>query len=126
AFGLAARDADRTATLQLGELSDHAADGTGSGGHQHGLASFGLAMLEQPDPGRDAGHACHAEIGGQRNQLGVDLHQALTAGDRIGLPAEGADDEVAGFKPGIARLDYFAYGPAHHDLTDLHRLGVRL
>ena len=62
ALGLAAGDAHGAAALQLGELSDHAADRAGGRGHHHGLAGERLAVLQQTDPGGRARHADAAQV----------------------------------------------------------------
>src|SRR6185437_340546 len=124
AFLPAAGDADDAAARQLGELADDAADRARRRRDHDGVARLGLADIEKPDPGGDAGHADHAEMGRERLHARIDLAQIAAVGDRVLLPAGMGGDGVAHRKSRILRLDDFAHPLAGHDLADLRLGGV--
>src|SRR3546814_8369822 len=84
---LRAGRADDPAALDLGDLADERADRARGGRHEHGLASFRLADIEQADIGGHARHAEHADPGSRPRQIGIDLLQAGAVGEGIFLPA---------------------------------------
>src|SRR5277367_2292351 len=124
AFLRAAGNADHLRARDFGELPDDASNSARGGGDDDGFARFRRDDLVQAVPCGDAGHADHAEIGLQRDRLGVDDVEAGAVGHEIWLPAAHADDEIAGLEARIVRLDDFADRPAAHHRPDLLRLGV--
>ncbi len=126
ALCLAARNADHTATLELRELSDHAADRARSSGDDDGLARLRLGDVEQAHPGGDPGHAEHAERIRGRRPRGVHLAHARAVGDGVLLPAERSGHEVALSEAWMPRFDHLADRAAGHHLAELDVLRVRL
>jgi len=83
-----------------------------------------LADVLHAGIGGGAGHAEHAEMGGERRAVAVELDEGRGIARGMGGPAAAATDHVAGGKPGRVRGDDLAEVLAGHDLADLHRGGV--
>jgi hypothetical protein len=89
-----------------------------------GFASGGFADLEQPHVSSHAGHPEDAECGLNWCSRWIDLLQAGTIGQRMGLPAGTAYDDIALGKPGDVRGNHFADGATLHYIADANRLGA--
>src|SRR5262249_53540834 len=106
AFVRTAGDADRAATLDLGDLADHGADRAGGCGYDHRLARLGLAHLEQAEIGGPSGHTQAADPALQWRLRRIHLHHALAVGDGITLHAEQTLYGIAGLEGrAVGRLD---------------------
>src|SRR5262249_34971852 len=125
ALGGAAGKADDAAALQARDLSDERAYCPGGAPDADGLARLGLADVEQPEVGGDAGHAERAEPARQRSEAGVDLVEVLGVRYDVRLHAGDAGDDVAGDQLGIVGGDDAATPERAHDLAQLHRWHVR-
>ena len=115
------------APLSFRELPDDAADRARGRGDDDRLAGLRLDDLVEPVPGRDAGHADDAEIGGKRDRLGVDdfVQPAPSLSENCCQPP-GPTTKSPGLKFRCARLDDLADRAAAHHGADLLRLGVAL
>src|SRR5581483_4848922 len=122
-FG-SAGDSDRAAALDLGDLSDHRADGSGCRRDDHRLAGLGLADLEQAEVGSQARHAEPADPAREGGEAGVDLDDALAVGDGIFLHAEQAAHRIAGLERRVVRLLDEAGGIGAHHLAQPYRRNV--
>jgi hypothetical protein len=125
----AAGNADHAAAARLGQRRKGTAHGAGGGADDHGFTGLGRDDLDQPVPGRDAGHADRAQVVAQRHVGGVHLAQraGLVGVDHaVLLPAAHADDLVAGLEARVLRLDHLADDAALHHLAQRLRLGVAL
>src|SRR5207247_5523148 len=120
-----AGDADDPRSGLFGELADYRADRARGGRDHHGLALLRPADLAQPDIGGEPRHAEHAEGGGERALVRIELEEPL-AGDRaVELPAIAAQDIVARAEGRAARAGDLADHPAFDDGTDPRRPGTR-
>lgn len=126
ALALTAGDADDAASLDLGDLADHAADRPGRAGDHDGLAGLGPSDVEQAEVGGHARHAQDAEVYRQRRQRRIDLGQAAAVRQAELLHAERARHMVAHGEPRVAGGDHPAHPARTHDLSDLHGADVRL
>jgi hypothetical protein len=83
-----------------------------------------LPISEQPHVGGHTRHPEDAECGLNWCSRGFNLLQAGAIGQRIGLPASTAYDDIAFGEPGDVRGNHFADGAALHHIADANRLGV--
>ncbi len=118
--------AHHTATLELGDLTDHLTDRAAGGRHDNRLAFFRLADFQQPGIGGKTGHAQHTHGGADRRLFRIQLAQHLLALHRVFLPATKAEHVIAGFIAIQARFHHLANGSALHHITQLHTGGVGL
>src|SRR5439155_19094685 len=126
ALVLRAGDADDATALELRDLTDDGADGARRRGDDDRLAGFRLADVEQADVRGHARHPEHAERRGDRRVRWIELACGDGLRHRMALPAVVALHDVAGLEARMLRLDYFAHGPADHQLARVHALRVRL
>ena len=113
---------DHGAALQLGNLRDDAANGTGGTGDKHHVTGLGLADLRQAGPGGEAGHAEHAQEAFHRNATRhVELFQCCSRGNERLAPAEHGGDDVALPQPFRVAFHHHADGTALQRLADLER-----
>ena len=122
---LAAGDSDRAATGELRELADDLADGTGGAGDDDRVARDRFADVEQAEVRREPGRADRVQREGRRLEGRRHATQRACPRERVLLPAELPDNEVAGGKPPIARCDDLADALGRHHLSDLQRRRVR-
>jgi hypothetical protein len=73
----AARDANRTATLDFGKLTYHRAHGPGRSRYDHGVARLRLTSFEQPKIRSHSRHTQHVEESWKRRHTRVGLDQAF-------------------------------------------------
>jgi hypothetical protein len=114
------------AALEFGELAGDAAHRAARRRHDDRFAGLGPAVLVEPDPRRDAGHADRAEVGRKRHVRRIDFAHAAAVAPAVELPARARLDEVADLEFLVARFDHFADRGADHDLADLGFPGIRL
>jgi hypothetical protein len=129
AFVGAARNAHRTAAPGLGQRGKGAAHRAGGGAHHHGVARLGRNDLDQPVPGRDAGHAHGAQVVRQGHMGGVHLAQGaggVGIDHAVLLPATHAHHLVARGVLGVAALDHLAHRAADHHAVQRLGGGVAL
>ena len=105
-----ARDPDRAASLDLGDLPDDRADRTRRRRDRDGFTGPRLADFREAHIGRHARHAEHAERRRDRCRRRIELAQARAVGNRVVLPAAMAQHNVADGKFGMSR---------RHDLADV-------
>src|SRR5450759_3793513 len=89
-----------------------------------GAASHVFADLEQPHVSGHTRHPENTECGLNWCSRWFDLLQAGAIGQRMGLPASPAYDDVALGEPGDVRGNHFADRAALHHIADANRLGV--
>ena len=116
------------ATMQFGELADHAADRAGGRRHENGLAGLRLADGVQPDIRGHAGHAENAEVVRQRCRAFRHFVQPGSVTERVVLPAKHAADKIALRIVLVATGDYLADNACLQHFPDLKRryIGFRL
>src|SRR5262249_48011229 len=110
------RDSDDAGARSLRELTRHRADRTGGGGDDDGLALLRLADFGDAAIGGCARHAENAQVGGERCTVPAEFGQALTRRNGVGLPAAGANGDVARYEVRMPRGDHLARGLAGHDI----------
>jgi len=113
----AAGDAHGAASLQLGDLSDRAADRPGGGRDDDRFAGLRLSDVEQAHVRGEAGHAEHAERPRRILRRCTELHETPAVGQRIVLPAAEGQHPFADGELRIVR-----YGDAAHRGADHHRI----
>jgi hypothetical protein len=120
-----ARDADRTASHQLGDLADRRAD-RGSGGRDHDrVARARFAQIEQSEIGGDAVEPEHTKRQRERQIAFPHLtHDVAAIRDRVVLPTQHAHHLIALGEAGMARGDHRAGAERAHHLADADRVGV--
>src|SRR6202042_3762252 len=96
---LTAGDPHRATALDLGDLTDDAADGAGRAGDHDGLALLGLADLQYSEVLGHPGHAERPQVDGQGRERGVDLDQPVALHPRVLLNPGDAGHVVAGLEP---------------------------
>ena len=113
---------DHGAALQLGNLRDDAANGTGGTGDKHHVTGLGLADLGEAGPSGEAGHTEHAQEAFHRNATRhVELFQCSRRGNEGLAPAEHGGDDVALPQPFRVAFHHHANGTALQRLADLER-----
>src|SRR5262249_38838287 len=66
-----ARASYGSAPFYLCDLADQRSHSAGGAGDEDGLASPGMANIQQPEVSRQAGHAEHSDSSRQRRQCGI-------------------------------------------------------
>jgi hypothetical protein len=107
------------------ELADDLADGTGRGRDDDRVTRLRLPHVEEAEVRREPGAAEHVQRRLDGRHRRVDLAERAAAGDGVLLPAELADDGVAGSEPRVVALDDLAHHLARHRLAELGGLRVR-
>ena len=99
-----ARDAHDTTSNDLGNLSYHLTDAARRCRYDNGFIEPRRALHHEAGVSSETEHAHDADRGGKRRDRGVELarkHVAeygnAVAGQSVGLPTVGVEDEVAGF-----------------------------
>src|SRR5262249_46532488 len=123
-FLIAAGDADGAATLDLGDLSDHAADRTRGSGDDYRLTWHWSADVEQGNVGRHSWHAQNPQEIRNWALLGVDLAHSFAIGDSEFLPTVVAKNQFSLDESRVVGLDDLADGTADHHLAKFCGLGI--
>jgi hypothetical protein len=100
----------------------------GGGRDDHGLAGLRVEHVGDPGPGGQAGHAQHAEVGGQgQAREAVHRPQPVLGHDRVFGPAAGqGGDHIARLEARPAAFLDHAQGQAAHDAAQRHRRQIAL
>ena len=106
------------------QLADDLTDAAGRPRDDDGVSRLRLADVEEAEVGGEAGRAEDVQRRLRRCEARVELAQHAATGDRIVLPAELADDGVAGREARVVARRHFTDDLAGHRLTELGRLRV--
>src|SRR5262249_18447688 len=116
-----AGDPDGAASGKPRELPDDLPDGAGSARDDDRVAGPRLPHVEEPEVRGQAG--CPEDVQRERRRVDPGRHapQRAAAGDRVLLPAELPDDEVAGGEASVVALDHFPEALRRDHIAELER-----
>ena len=124
--GAAGAAHDARGALELRELPDEAADRAGGARDEHRVALAERGLVQQADPGGEAGPAEHAEVRRRAHAVGRrDLLHLLRGHDAVGAPREVGRHEVADGDLVAAARDDLAHRAPVHGLVQPERRHVR-
>src|SRR5207249_8430818 len=115
---------DDAAALDLRDLADDGADGTGGSRDEDGFVFLGAADVEKADVGGHPRHAESSQKGLEWREVRIDLRQIGAVGDVILPPAAKSEDGVAHLEGGAVRLHYLAHTAAVQRRAERNRRAV--
>ena len=125
AFLCPACNPDHPAAFELTNLPYRCANRAGGGGHNQRFPCFWLTDIQQPHISSKSWHPHHSQRPGGMFRIIAKLHQPVTVGDVIVLPAAVAQHPLAWLVIRMVGGHHATHGPANHHAANLYRRRVR-
>ena len=120
-----ARNAHGLGAPLNGQLADERTHGAQGRRDQYGLAGVHAGQFDDAGPGRQPGHAEHAEPGRKRRERTVDPLGPVAGRQGVFLPAAEVADVVAGGKRRMPGPDHLPHGFRHRHVARAQGLAAR-